>query len=94
VRIYEYQPTTIHAKTFVVDGVWSAVATMNFDNRSLAYNDEVALVTWDAGTGATLDSLFFDDLRFAQEIRLDAFRRRPWTTRLLERGAGLVAGLL
>jgi cardiolipin synthase len=94
VRIYEYQPTTIHAKTFVVDGVWSAVATMNFDNRSLAYNDEVALVTRDAGTGATLDSLFLDDLRFAQEIRLDEFRRRPWTTRLLERAAGLVAGLL
>ena len=94
VRIYEYRPTTIHAKTFVVDGVWSAVATMNFDNRSLAYNNEVALVTRDLRVGATLDSMFMDDLRFADEIRLDEFRRRPWTSRLLERGASLIAGLL
>ena len=94
VRMYEYRPTTIHAKTFVVDGVWSAVATMNFDNRSLAYNNEVALVTRDLRVGATLDSLFLEDLRYADEIRLDAFRRRPWTARLLERGASLIAGLL
>ncbi len=94
VRMYEYRPTTIHAKTFVVDGVWTAVATMNFDNRSLAYNNEVALVTRDLRVGATLDSLFLEDLRFADEIRLDEFRRRPWTARLLERGASVIAGLL
>lgn len=94
VRVYEYRPTTMHAKTFVIDGVWSAVATMNFDNRSLAYNNEVALVTRDQRVGATLDSLFFEDLPFADEIRLEEFRRRPWTARFLERGASLIAGLL
>ena len=67
---------------------------MNFDNRSLAYNNEVALVTRDRRIGATLDALFLEDLRFADEIQLDEFRRRPWTTRLLERGASVVAGLL
>ena len=62
VRMYEYQPTTMRAKTFVVDGLWSAITTMNFDNRSLAYNNEVALLPRDAGLGATLDSLFLEDL--------------------------------
>lgn len=94
VRIYEYRPATMHAKTFVVDGVWSSVGTMNFDNRSLAYNSEVALVALDAGVGATLESLFLDDLRFADEIRLEAFRRRPRTERLLEGAANVVASLL
>lgn len=94
VRIYEYRPATMHAKTFVVDGVWSAVGTMNFDNRSLAYNSEVALVALDALVGAALESLFLDDLRFADEIRLQAFRRRPRTQRLLERAANVVASLL
>ena len=94
VRIYEYQPTTLHAKTFVVDGVWSAVGTMNFDNRSLAYNNEVALIARDARLGATMDSLFLDDLGVAEEIRLDEFRRRPWTARLRERAASVIAGLL
>ncbi len=39
VRIYEYRPTTVHAETTVVDGTWSAIATMSFDNRWLAYNN-------------------------------------------------------
>lgn len=94
VRIYEYRPTTMHAKTFVVDGAWSAVSTMNFDNRSLAYNNEVALVTLDNAVGAAMEKLFLDDLRFADEIRLDAFRRRPRTQRLLERAASILASVL
>ena len=74
VRIYEYRPTAMHAKTFVVDGAWSAVSTMNFDNRSLAYNNEVALVVLDSAVGAAMEKLFLDDLRLADEIRLDAMR--------------------
>jgi cardiolipin synthase len=94
VRLYEYRPTTMHAKTFVVDGLWSGITTMNFDNRSLAYNNEVALLARDARLGATLDSLFLEDLHFADEIRLDAFSRRPWTARVRERVASAIASLL
>ncbi len=46
------------------------------------------------GLGATVDSLFLEDLRFANEIRLDAFSRRPWTARVLERAASAIASLL
>jgi cardiolipin synthase len=94
VRIYEYRPTTIHSKTFVVDGTWSAVTTMNFDNRSLAYNDEVALVALDGTVGAIMESLFLEDLRFADEIDVDAFRRRPRWQRVLERAASVLASVL
>ena len=94
VRIYEYRPTTMHAKTFVVDGGWSAIGTMNFDNRSLAYNSEVALVALDGGVGALMESRFLEDLRFADEMRLDAFGRRSRVQRLLERAASVLASLL
>jgi cardiolipin synthase len=94
VRIYEYQPTMVHAKTFVADGVWSSVGTMNFDNRSTALNDEDNLVVYDPGIGAQLDSIFFADLRFAREIRLPTFRRRPWYQKLMESGAALGRRLL
>ena len=43
VRIFEYQPTMLHAKTLAVDGCWAAVGTMNFDNRSFQLNDEITL---------------------------------------------------
>src|SRR5262249_597369 len=44
VRIYEYQPTMLHSKTIVVDGVWGSIGSMNFDNRSMAFNAESNLV--------------------------------------------------
>ena len=41
IEIYEYQPTMMHAKALVVDGVWSMFGSANFDNRSLELNDEL-----------------------------------------------------
>src|ERR1700682_5545971 len=52
VRIYEYQPTMMHAKSMVVDGMWSDIGSMNFDNRSLSFNDESLLVALDRRGGA------------------------------------------
>ena len=94
VRIYEWQPTVMHAKTFVVDGLWSTVGSMNFDNRSLALNDESTLMILDADTGAQMNAIFFDDLRNSIEITPESFRQRPWTDRLIEYGASLVARVL
>ena len=94
VRIYEWQPTTLHAKTFVVDGLWSSVGSMNFDNRSLALNDETTLMILDADVGKRMEAISFDDLRHAEEIALAQFRARPWTQRLMESGANLVSRLL
>lgn len=94
VRIYEYQPTMLHSKTIVADGVWSSVGSMNFDNRSLAFNDESNLVVLDTTFGAQMDSIFFDDLRYAKEIKLDEFRKRSVWSRALELGATMVSRLL
>jgi cardiolipin synthase len=94
VRIYEYQPTMIHSKTIVVDGLWSSVGSMNFDNRSLAFNNESNLVVLDSVFGASMDSTFLNDLQHAKEIKLDEFRRRsPWE-RVLEVGAVTLSRLL
>jgi len=94
VRIYEWQPTTLHAKTFVVDGEWFTVGSMNFDNRSMALNDEATLMVLDQTGGQKMDRIFLDDLRHAQEITLDAFRRRSWLQRLAEWGANSLTRLL
>ena len=94
VRVYEYAPTMMHAKTFVIDGVWSTVGTMNFDNRSLAFNDESNLVTFDQRVGAVMDSVFLEDLTHSTEIKLATFRRRPWYQKVFETGASLLSRVL
>ncbi|MGQ0816200.1 MAG: phospholipase D-like domain-containing protein [Gemmatimonadota bacterium] len=94
VRIYEYQPTMMHTKSMVVDGRWSTVGTMNFDNRSLAFNDESNLLVADSVFGAALEQQFYDDLRYAREFKLDLFRRRSVLHKLLDGAASLIAKLL
>jgi cardiolipin synthase len=84
VKIYEYQPTMMHAKTMVVDGIWSYVGSMNFDNRSLSFNDESLLVALDPAVGAQMNSIFMDDIKLSQEIKLDEFRKRPLSNKILE----------
>jgi cardiolipin synthase len=68
VRIYEYQPTMLHAKSLCIDGAWSAVGTVNFDNRSFQLHDEVALCVWDERFAAKLGEAFAADLERAEEI--------------------------
>jgi cardiolipin synthase len=94
VRVYEYQPSTLHAKTFVVDGLWVSVGTMNFDNRSLALNDESTLMVLDSAAGRRMEEVFLVDLRHSHEIDLAAFRRRPWTRRVAEWLLGRLTPLL
>jgi cardiolipin synthase len=94
VRIYEFQPSMMHAKTLVVDGTSAAVGSMNFDNRSVAFNDESNLVVVDTAFGARMDSVFLDDLRFAQEMTPAVLAARPWWERTFERGAVMLSQLL
>ena len=94
VRIYEYRPTMMHAKTIVVDGLFSAIGSMNFDNRSLAFNNEAQVLALDPGLGQRMDSVFMDDLTYSEEMKLDTFRKRAWTGKVLEWGAQKLRRLL
>jgi cardiolipin synthase len=94
VHIYEWQPTPLHAKVFVADGLWSTIGSMNFDNRSLALNDETTLMILDAEIGRQMVTIFQDDLRNANEITLEQFRNRSWIERPFEVGARFLSRLL
>ncbi len=94
VGVWEYQPAVLHAKTFVVDGSWLAVGTINIDSRSLAFNNEVSLTVVDSGLGAAMDAMFRADQGRALEIKLELFRRRSRLHRLLENAAYAFARLL
>jgi len=94
VRVYEWQPTTLHAKTFVVDSEWFTVGSMNFDNRSMALNDEATLMVLDQEAGQNMNRIFLDDLHRAEEITIEGFRNRSWLQRMAEWGAYSLTRLL
>lgn len=84
VRIYERHDALLHAKTAVVDGVWSTIGSSNFDWRSFCHNDEVNAVFLDRAFGREMRRVFEDDLEHAQEIRLDEWQRRGAGVKLRE----------
>jgi cardiolipin synthase len=83
-RIFEYQPTMLHAKTMVVDGAWSSVGTVNFDNRSFQLHDEVTLCVWDEHFAGLLTEQFERDLEHAEEIAQDRWEGRGVRARASE----------
>ncbi|HEX9981942.1 MAG TPA: cardiolipin synthase [Thermoanaerobaculia bacterium] len=84
IRIFEYQPTMMHAKTMVVDGVWTTVGSSNFDDRSFRLNDEVNVNIYDEGIAAQMEQMFFEDLARSQEITKGRWKRRGWWDRAKE----------
>ena len=90
VRLFEFQPTMLHAKTLSVDGSWSSVGTVNFDNRSFQLHDEVTLCVWDERFCGELREAFERDLERAEEFDPDRWRRRG----LLQRASEAASTLL
>ena len=84
IRMFEYQPTMMHAKTMVVDGIWTTIGSSNFDARSFRLNDEVNVNVYDEGVAAQMQAMFFDDLERSQEVTLRKWFRRSWLDRLKE----------
>jgi cardiolipin synthase A/B len=84
VRIYEYRPVMMHAKTLAIDGKWAAVGSMNADNRSLSLNEETVLMMLDERAAGTLEQQFMDDIQYADEIHLEEFSKRSRIDRVKE----------
>jgi cardiolipin synthase len=53
-----------------VDGLWGSVGSMNFDNRSLAFNNETTLLILDRRIVTGMDSMFVNDLKSSHEVTL------------------------
>lgn len=76
IEIYEYQPTMMHTKSMIVDGIWSMVGSANFDNRSLELNDEMNIAVSDPDLAARLLKDFEQDLQRAKKLDVNEWRRR------------------
>jgi len=84
VRIFEQENAFLHAKTVVVDGIWSTVGSTNWDWRSFVHNDEVSVVIIDEAFADRMLRVFEDDLAQSTEVTLAAWRKRGVRNRFLE----------
>lgn len=85
VRIWEYGPTMLHAKTLTIDGRWTSIGSVNFDNRSFQLQDEATLCVASRRFAAVLDEQLARDLAVSEEIDLARWRERPLRAKASER---------
>jgi cardiolipin synthase len=84
VRLFEYPHTLLHQKVMTVDGVWCAIGSTNFDDRSFEINDEITLGIRDRATAKQLDEIFEKYAPQCQEIKLERWRKRGIGHRLID----------
>ena len=77
VKLYEHSTSLLHAKTAVVDKVWSTVGSTNMDNLSLLSNDEVNAIILSHEFAVEMENMFVKDLADSRQIQWDEWKKRP-----------------
>ena len=85
VEIYEYQPTMMHNKLLIVDGIMTSVGSTNFDVRSFQLNDEASLNVYDAAFAARMTAVFEEDLKPTVRYSYQMWKKRPMKDKLIEK---------
>lgn len=84
IKIYERQKALLHAKTALIDGVWSTVGSTNLDWRSFLHNQEVNAVVLGPDFGRRMRAAFDEDLASSKQITLEEWRQRSPLARAKE----------
>lgn len=85
VRIFEYLPSMLHAKSIIVDH-WASLGSTNLNHRSLLHDLEADIKLTQSKSKQLLESLFLNDLQQSREIDLETWHRlRPFRQRFLGR---------
>jgi cardiolipin synthase len=84
VKIFEYQPTMIHEKSMVIDGMFSMLGSSNLDARSSEINEELDVVVYDENFGREMEAVFERDLAQSREYTLQQFKDRSLWERTTE----------
>ncbi|HVN22555.1 MAG TPA: cardiolipin synthase [Syntrophorhabdales bacterium] len=84
VKLYERKGGMLHAKTAVIDSVWSTVGSTNLDLWSFARNDEVNAIIIGQDFAVEMESMFAADIQASQGITPEEWRHRGVINRIKE----------
>ena len=85
---------TLHAKTAVIDGVWSTVGSTNRDFLSFLRNDEVNTIILNREFAAGMEKMFEADIAESDMILWEEWKERPLWPRITEWFAHLLSSWL
>lgn len=83
IEILSWPDRMMHAKTAVIDGLWTSIGSYNFDNVSLLYNLEVAIEVLDPVLGAAMDAQFESDAARCRPMSIELWEQRSSTDKAI-----------
>jgi cardiolipin synthase len=83
VQLHEYSPALLHTKMMIVDGMWATVGSTNFDNRSMAMNDELNVMFYDRTIAKRLEEIFAADIAYSHKVSPEQLENQEWLHRAL-----------
>jgi cardiolipin synthase len=84
-EIYEYDPTMLHCKMLIFDGLMVSVGSTNFDMRSFELNDEASLNVYSDVFAGEMTAVFEKDMASANRYSFEQWQHRPWLQKIAER---------
>ncbi|KJD33336.1 cardiolipin synthetase [Tamlana nanhaiensis] len=84
IKVYKYKKGFVHAKTMVVDDIFSTVGTSNMDYRSFNINFEINSVIYHKANSKLLKNHFLEDLKSCEEVQYKTYLNRPKFDKLKE----------
>ncbi len=78
IKIFEYQPSMIHAKMLIIDDEWVNMGSANIDYRSFLHNDELDIVSGSAALFDHVEQAFERGFAECEQIGLRQWKRRSW----------------
>jgi cardiolipin synthase A/B len=89
VKLYKRLNALLHAKTAVIDSVWSTVGSTNMDFWRLLNDNEVNAIVLSHQFAAQMEMMFATDIEESDAINLEAWAKRPYLQRMREQFAHL-----
>lgn len=94
VKIYQYSPGFIHAKSFVCDDTIATVGSINMDYRSLYLHFECGVFMYRCKAVTQLKEDAIKTMAQSEEITLEFCKNRRWYIRFMQSILRLIAPLL
>lgn len=94
IKLYEYQPRVLHAKTMLVDEDWTLLGSANMDIRSFRLNFELNLFVYSHELAAQLEKIFLQDLSQSKAVVQEEFDKRPVYKKIFENTSRLLTPIL
>jgi cardiolipin synthase len=91
IRVWSFEPTMLHMKVVMVDGMVASVGSANFNARSMLLDEELNLVIFDPDIVKELEADFDRDLERAEPIEPEQWASRSTVRKGLEVLPGFLA---